>query len=187
MPWKEICSMDERMSVLTQVNDSEESFAALCRRFGISRKTGYKWVERYEGAGPAGLSDRRPRAISHPARVPESQIDELVCVRRDHPFWGPKKILTWLEEHRPEKTWPAASTIGDTLKSRGYIRPRRRRLRVPMSLDPLAAALAWPRRGTPGGPASRRYAAARGSIRARRPTRMRERALLAPQSRCRIA
>jgi transposase InsO family protein len=140
MPWKEICSMDERMSFLTQVNESEESFAALCRRFGISRKTGYKWVERYEECGAAGLSDRRPLASGHPAQVPESQIDELVGVRRDHPFWGPKKILVWLQEHRPEQTWPAASTIGDKLKIRGYIRPRRRRLRVPMSLDPLAAA-----------------------------------------------
>jgi len=140
MPWNEVCLMDERMSFLKDVNESEESFAALCRRFGISRKTGYKWVERYETSGPAGLLNRQPMANSHPDRVPESQIDELVGVRRDHPFWGPKKILVWLQEHRPEQTWPAASTIGDKLKIRGYIRPRRRRLRVPMSLDPLAAA-----------------------------------------------
>jgi transposase InsO family protein len=140
MPWKEICSMDARMSFLVQVNESEESFAALCRRFEISRKTGYKWVERFEEKGAAGLLDRRPLACSHPNRVSEQQIDALVAVRRDYPFWGPRKILTWLEDHRPEQTWPAPSTIGDKLKIRGYIRPRRRRLRVPMSLDPLAAA-----------------------------------------------
>jgi transposase InsO family protein len=140
MPWNEVCVMDERESFLKDVNESEESFAALCRRYGISRKTGYKWVERYEEVGRPGLRDRRPMASSHPDRVSEEQIDELVGVRRQYPFWGPKKILTWLQEHRPEQTWPAASTIGDKLKIRGYIRPRRRRLRVPMSLDPLAAA-----------------------------------------------
>jgi putative transposase len=140
MPWEEVCSMDSRMSFLVQVNESDESLAALCRRFGISRKTGYKWIERYEEGGTAGLMDRRPLARNHPDRVPDALVDVLVEVRKEHPFWGPKKILAWLEQHRSEQKWPAASTISDKLKSHGLIRPRRRRLRVPMSLDPLAAA-----------------------------------------------
>jgi putative transposase len=139
MPWNEICSMDERMKFLVEINESDDSLSALCRRFGISRKTGYKWIERYEKAGPAGLVDRRPLARSHPDRVPDVLVDTLVATRKEHPFWGPKKILAWLEEKQPEQDWPAASTISDKLKAHGLIRPRRRRIRAPMSLDPLAA------------------------------------------------
>jgi transposase InsO family protein len=138
MPWKEICQMDERMSFLVQVNESDDSFAALCRRYGISRKTGYKWVDRYEQQGPAGLQDRRPVAHSHPDRVPDELVDIIVATRKQYPFWGPKKLLAWLDQHRPEHAWPAASTIGDKLQERGLIRPRRRRVRAPMSVDPLA-------------------------------------------------
>ena len=129
MPWNEICSMDERMKFLVEINESDDSLSALCRRFGISRKTGYKWIERYEKAGPAGLVDRRPLARSHPDRVPDVLVDTLVATRKEHPFWGPKKILAWLEEKQPEQDWPAASTISDKLKAHGLILefPRSRR------------------------------------------------------------
>jgi putative transposase len=138
MSWKEICPMDERMSFLVQVNESDESFAALCRRYEISRKTGYKWIARYEQEGPPGLKDRRPLAASHPDRVADDLVDIIVATRKEHPYWGPKKLLAWLKEHRPEHVWPAASTIGDKLHDHGLIRPRRRRVRAPMSVDPLA-------------------------------------------------
>jgi putative transposase len=136
MPWKEICRMEERMSFLVQVNESDESFAALCRRYGISRKTGYKWVDRCEQGG--GLENRPPVAHAHPDRVRDELVDIIVATRKQYPFWGPKKLLAWLQEHRPEHAWPAASTIGDKLQEHGLIRPRRRRVRAPMSVDPLA-------------------------------------------------
>jgi transposase InsO family protein len=126
------------MSFLTQVNESDESFAALCRRYGISRKTGYKWCDRYEEQGPRRLHDRQPLALTHPHRVADEQVDVIVALRKEHPFWGPKKLLAWLEQHRPEQAWPAASTMGDVLQRNGLIRPRRRRVRAPMSADPLA-------------------------------------------------
>ena len=138
MPWKAICPMDERMSFLTQVNESDESFAALCRRYGISRKTGYKWCDRYEEQGPRGLLDRQPLALTHPHRVADERVDVIVSLRKEHPYWGPKKLLAWLEQHRPDQAWPAASTMGDVLQRNGLIRPRRRRVRAPMSVDPLA-------------------------------------------------
>ena len=64
MPWKETSSVNERLRFIGLVNDSEDSFAALCEQFGISRKTGYKWAERYERLGPRGLEEARPVARS---------------------------------------------------------------------------------------------------------------------------
>jgi putative transposase len=130
--------MDERMSFIVAVNESDESFSALCRRFNISRKTGYKRCDRYEELGPRGLEDRPPIARDYPSRVADTLVDIIVATRKEHPFWGPKKLQAWLKEHRPEHAWPAASTMGDVLQRNGLVRPRRRRVRAPMSVDPLA-------------------------------------------------
>ncbi|MFL5259014.1 MAG: helix-turn-helix domain-containing protein, partial [Hyphomicrobiales bacterium] len=58
MGWKETCAVDERMRFVMAAEQCEEPFAVLCRRFGVSRKTGYKWLERYDSEGVTGLVDR---------------------------------------------------------------------------------------------------------------------------------
>jgi putative transposase len=64
MGWKETCAVDERMRFVMMVAQQEESFAGLCRRFGVSRKIGYKWWARYQTEGAEGLMDRsRARSI----------------------------------------------------------------------------------------------------------------------------
>ena len=70
MPWKETCPMDQRLKFIAAVNDSDLSFAALCREFGISRKSGYKWVARYEAKGPRGLEDGDPGQHACPHAMP---------------------------------------------------------------------------------------------------------------------
>jgi transposase InsO family protein len=70
--------------------------------------------------------------------VSDERADVIVALRKEHPYWGPKKLLAWLEQHQPEQAWPAASTMGDVLQRNGLIRPRRKRVRAPMSVDPLA-------------------------------------------------
>lgn len=137
MPWQKACPMSERMKFVAASDESEESFAAQCRAFGISRKTGYKWLERFEKEGPAGLEDRAPVAARHPKQTPAEIVDRLVNLRKEHPLWGPKKLKAWLAENEPKKTWPATSTIGELLNANGLIRPRRRRLRVPLNPNPL--------------------------------------------------
>jgi putative transposase len=137
VPWKEMCPMDEKLRFIVQVRESEESFAELCRQFGISRKTGYKWVERYEARGAVGLTTRPPVARECRHRMPTATLDRLIALRKDHPTWGPKKLrarLVALEE----KDVPAASTIGDALKKHGLIRPRRRRAYPPHQHQHLA-------------------------------------------------
>ena len=119
MVWKETCAMEERMRFVDAVVDDEETFAALCRRFGVSRKTGYKWLERYDDEGVEGLKDRSRAPLHHPQAMPDRIAEQCVAVRRAHPTWGPVKVLGWLENHRPRTRWPTASTIGDLLIARG--------------------------------------------------------------------
>jgi putative transposase len=138
VPWKAVCPMDERVHFVSLVDESEETFSALCERFGISRKTGYKWVKRYEAGGPAALAERRPVAHTFPHRVPDDVLDRLIELRKEHPKWGPKKLRVLLESLGVEMI-PAASTIGDALKKHGLIRPRRRRVHPPMYPLPIAS------------------------------------------------
>ncbi|WP_437630348.1 integrase core domain-containing protein [Sorangium sp. So ce854] len=139
MPWKETCSVDERLQFIAQVNESDETFAELCRRFGISRKTGYKWVERYEQAGPRGLEERRPVAHTFPHATAAVIVDALVELRKERPTWGSKKLRARLESMGLEGL-PATSTTGELLKKHGLIRPRRRRVVTPTSAMPPTLA-----------------------------------------------
>jgi transposase InsO family protein len=142
LAWKEVRLVDERVRFITEVNESQESFAAVCRAFGISRKTGYKWLDRYEKDGPAGLEERRPVALTCPHRTPDALVAVLVELRKEHPSWGPKKLKARLEAQGVGEV-PAASTIGDLLKRHGLVRPRRRRVYAPsMVPQPLAEATA---------------------------------------------
>ena len=127
MPWTETEPMKERMRFVAEAERGLYSMSELCARYGISRRTGYKWLARYEANGPTGLQERS-RAPHHcPHRIDAGMATALVEVRRQHPSWGPRKLLAWLEERRPTETWPAASTVGDLLKGRGLVQARRRR------------------------------------------------------------
>lgn len=139
MPWKETSSVDERLRFIALVNESDETFAELCRQFGISRKTGYKWVERYEQVGPRGLEERRPVAHTFPQATPTAVLDALLALRKERPTWGPKKLRVCLEGMGLERV-PATSTLGELLKKHGLIRPRRRRVYTPTTPTTLAVA-----------------------------------------------
>ena len=89
MGWTETCAVDERMRFVIAVDAREEAFAAVCRRFGVSRKSGYKWLERYEEAGVEGLVDRSRAPLHHPQAVTEEIAERCLAVRRAHPTWGP--------------------------------------------------------------------------------------------------
>ena len=100
----------------------------LCERYGISRKTGYKWRDRFEEEDLAGLEDRSHAPHHCPHRI-SAQMKTLLCdTRRAHPSWSPIKLLDWLRpRHRRIRDWPAPSTIGDLLAREGLVRKRRRR------------------------------------------------------------
>ncbi len=101
--------------------------AELCRRFGVSRKTGHKWWARYCKEGRDGLKDRTSRPRRSPRQTPEATEKEIVKLRRAYPWWGPRKLKEVLANELPDLEIPAPSTIGDVLKRNGLIRRRRRR------------------------------------------------------------
>jgi transposase InsO family protein len=134
--------VDERVRFIAAVQqDPKGNFTQLCARFGISRAKGYKWVARYDELGPAGLEDRKPVPQACPHRTPDAIVDRILELRKRYPFDGPKKLRTMLlSAEEPNLVVPAASTIGDILNRHGLVRPRRARLRVPPSTEPLGHA-----------------------------------------------
>jgi putative transposase len=142
MVWKETCAMEERIRFVDAVVENTGTFAAVCRRFGVSRKTGYKWLARYEAGGIEGLKDQS-RAPLHHAQAMTARIAELcLAVRRAHPTWGPLKVKAWLEQHRPQIEWPAASTIGALFDREGLTVKRVVRHRSPPSSMPFGKCTA---------------------------------------------
>jgi putative transposase len=129
MPWAETEPMKERARFVAECERGHYSMTELCRRFGISRKTGYKVLARWEAEGLEGLEDRSRAPHCCPHRIEPLVARAIVEARRKHPSWGPRKLLAWLEDRRPELALPAASTAGDLLGRRGLVRKRRRRRR----------------------------------------------------------
>ena len=137
MPWKETCAVDQRMRFVLEFCRGEYSMARLCRMFGISRRVGYKWLNRYRLEGVEGLKDRPRGPRCHPNQIAEYLEQSLLAARRSHPTWGPKKLRAWLDRHEPLISWPAPSTIGEILRRHGLTVPRRRRRRVPPQTEPF--------------------------------------------------
>jgi putative transposase len=138
MPWMETSAMHEREQFLREWAHDERAgrlnFAALCRSFGISRQSGYKWLRRYlDAAGRAeALADRSRRPQSSPTAVEEDVVDLLIKARKERPWWGPVTLRHVLirRGHDPARL-PAPSTIGSILKRHGLVRPRQLRRRTP--------------------------------------------------------
>ena len=118
MPWQEVSVMSQRKEfvMLAQVEDSrlvgaqQSSFGELCVRFGISRVTGYKWLDRYHESGDEGLADMSRRPHRSPLRTAEAVEKAVLGVRDAHPAWGGRKIRRWLQ-NRGHEGLPSPSTI----------------------------------------------------------------------------
>jgi transposase InsO family protein len=131
MPWQEIGTVDLRAEFVQLSRSGALSFSELCRRYCISRKTGYKWLHRFEEAGGAGLHDQSRRPFLQPAHT-SPEVEAIIVACRDrYPYWGARKLRKVLvdEGHRQ---LPAPSTITAILR-------RHERLSSP------AEALPWNR------------------------------------------
>src|SRR5919112_4133300 len=142
MPWTETCPMDQRVAFIADWRRREWSMTELAERYGISRKTAYKWADRYAADPAHGLTERS-RAPKHHGRAMAEEVRRaVVALRHAHPRWGPKKLRAVLCERQPGQPWPAPSTMGDVLRREGLSHPRRRARYVVPLTQPLAAAQA---------------------------------------------
>jgi putative transposase len=137
MPWQESCAMDERVRFIADHTSGFWTMTELCERYEISRKTGYKWLDRYRQEGPAGLVERSHAAHVHGRATPQCMVEAIVGLRRERPSWGPRKIIGKLVERQPGMAWPTPSTAGAILKRAGLVCGRRVRRRAPPRLGEL--------------------------------------------------
>jgi transposase InsO family protein len=134
--------MDQRLAFIAEWLRDEWTMTELAARYRISRKTAYKWVDRYEADPAAGLADRSRAPRAHGRAMADPIRTAILALRRGHPHWGPKKLRAVLRERQPGDAWPAASTMGDLLRREGVSQPRRRTRYVVPVTQPLAAAQA---------------------------------------------
>ena len=140
MPWNETEPMLEREKFVVAVKSGELTFTAQCERFGISRKTGYKLMNRFEAEGLAGLADRS-RAPGHcPHALSSEVVGRILALKQTHPTWGPRKLRDRLKWDFPEQKWPARSTVGELLARHGLVKSPTPRRRTPAMSTPLSHA-----------------------------------------------
>lgn len=142
MPWKETSPMNEKMHFVSDVLREFETITDLCMQYDISRKTAYKWIDRYMERGPGGLEEisRKPR--HSPNETDPEIIEAFLELRHRHPTWGGKKLLEIV--HRRHDSWdlPARATVQDILKRSGMVPIRRFRRRIGHPGKPTSSILA---------------------------------------------
>jgi putative transposase len=139
MPWKEVNPMQQRVFFITDYLRQTMSLSGLCAQYGVSRKTGYKWIERYRSLGLEGLTEASSRPLHSPDKTPyriEQSIIELRQQFMDPP--GSKKIHTLLARHYPVELIPSKTTIYNILNRAGLVETRRRKRRVSPYPQPFA-------------------------------------------------
>lgn len=130
MPWKECDPMSERLKFVSRLLEGER-MSDLCQEFGISRKTGYKILERYQKKGVLAFTDQSRRPHRSPNQTPDAVSTLIIEIRQKHPSWGAPKIRDYLAKKHPSARIPASSTIHVILERHSLIGgpSSRRRLR----------------------------------------------------------
>jgi transposase InsO family protein len=140
MAWRETNVFEERNRFITGYHCYGWTMTELCKAFGVSRKTGYKILNRYQQEGICGLYDRSSLPQHRPNATKQHIVDLLIDAKGRHPTWGPNKLVPWLKKHYPGECFPAISTAGDILKRHGLVKPRRLRRRCAPASQPFRSA-----------------------------------------------
>jgi putative transposase len=141
MPWQESCAVDLRVRFIREHGLDRHSMTALCEAYGISRKTGYKWLGRYEAGGLGGGPDRSRAPLRHGRATSEAIVEAILTLKADRPSWGPRKLVARLETLHPGLGWPSHSTAHGILKRAGLVCGRKRRRRAAGTPGGLTEAL----------------------------------------------
>jgi transposase InsO family protein len=133
--------MDQRTQFIADYLRKVLSVTELCDLYGVSRKTAYKWIDRYR-QGPAGLEERSRRPQGSPNQTAEEIVAAILEARRRHPSWGGKKLLALV--HKRHRNWdlPHRSTVCDILKRHGMVPKQRQRRRIGHPGKPTSLILA---------------------------------------------
>jgi len=139
MPWQEVKPMDQKVLFIADWLRQVRSFSDLCAQYTISRKTGYKWIERYRQTGAEGLYDASRKPHSSPQQTPYLIRQAILQLRHHGGFvLGPKKIRALLQQRFPTETIPSKTTIYNILYNEGLVIQRRRKNRVSPFPQPFA-------------------------------------------------
>jgi len=139
MPWKDLNLMSVREEFVVKALEPGANLSALCREYGVSRKTGYKWLERYREEGLRGLEDLSRCPRGSPLAVSGEVVAEVVLLRREHPEYGPKKLAVMVERRFGEEA-PSVRTVARILERTGMVQRTRRRRHEPPRIEPLRLA-----------------------------------------------
>jgi transposase InsO family protein len=126
MPWKGVTVSEQRQRFLEDYQSNYYSITELAERFGISRRTAHKWINRYKQRGQEGYKELSRRPLTCPWQTDEAIVAELVTLRKKHPNWGPKKLLDLMLKRDSDRQLPAVSTGARILAREGLVKPRRR-------------------------------------------------------------
>ena len=142
MPWSQITPMDQRTQFIADYLRASLSITELCALYGVARKTGYKWIDRYLHYGPAGLDERSRKPGASPNQTDPEIVAAVLEARRRHPSWGAKKLLVLLHKGHPRWDLPGRSTVCDILSRHGMVPKQRQRRRIGHPGKPTSTILA---------------------------------------------
>jgi transposase InsO family protein len=134
--------MDQRTQFIADYLRASLSTTDLCALYGVARKTGYKWIDRYLRHGPAGLDERSCKPCASPNQTDQEIVTAILEARRRHPSWGAKKLLVLLHKSHPRWGLPGRSTVCDILSRHGMVPRQRQRRRIGHPGKPTSAILA---------------------------------------------
>lgn len=125
MPWKETDAMKEKRSFIEAMLKQNRPFRELCREWGISEKTGYKWRSRFLEQGYAGLAEESRAPRDHPNTIDGDTAAELIRLRLAHTSWGAKKLLVLYRRSHPNATLPSVSSVNRIIEKAGLLKKKR--------------------------------------------------------------
>lgn len=125
MPWNEVSLMEERVRFVSLAESGKQSFASLCREYGVSRKTGYKWLERKRAFGLAGLKELSRKPRRNRRSINEDIVKLILKLKRRHPHWGAKKLHDLLCKDCAIASPPCVNSVDNVLRRHGLTTRRR--------------------------------------------------------------
>jgi putative transposase len=138
MSWKDTNENKEKLKFIGEWLTGEFSVTDLCKRYSISRKTGYKLINRFNEEGEQAFRPKSHARHNHPNATSYGVQHRIIELKHRFPKWGPEKLRDWLLINEGHQIWPAVSTIGDILKRHGLVKTKRYRNPVPAYSEPFA-------------------------------------------------